>query len=554
MSQFTRRGIVAAAPVLAVSTPSIAKTRARGAFTHGVASGDPTSQSVILWTRFVPEDGRTCRIGWEVADDESFQRIVRRGEAVASAARDWCVKVDASGLPSGRSFAYRFLAQTPSITGLTRTAPARGDAPLRLALFSCSNLPFGHFTVYGHAAARADIDLCVHVGDYIYEYQRGKYPGATEAVPGRVIEPEGEIITWNDYHRRYQSYRADPDLQELHRVKPWITVWDDHELANDTWKDGAEEHNPEKEGDWVMRRLSAAQAYDDWMPIRTGTNVLKTYRAFRWGDMIDLFALDTRSIGRDQQLDYRRALARAASEGSPALIAAAEAFRSGPLAQADRSILGAVQEAWLTQGMRRSKARGATWQVLAQQVILGRQAFAPSMVSMLPDETSSFTKQWAALGAQLGQLGMDWNLDAWGGYPAARERLLQIAAAHGVNVLSLAGDSHNAWVNNLRGARTDGRMSVIEVAGTSVSSPGFERTFRKAEPGAREAAMRAANPELAWCDLTNRGYAAIALTRNEVRTEMVAVDQIRDRARAAFSTTLLRAEASAQGASGFSAA
>jgi alkaline phosphatase D len=499
----------------------------------------------------VLQAGGDARLGWEVSDSATFQRVLRKGEAVARAVNDYCVKVDARGLPAGQKLFYRFLAQTSSVTGETRTAPRRGGDGLKLALFSCSNLPFGYFNAYAHAAAREDIDLCVHVGDYIYEYPRGTYPSATEALPDRIINPEGEIIKGSDYTARYASYRTDPDLQELHRVKPWITVWDDHELTNDAWKNGAQNHQPETEGDWVTRRLAAARAYDQWLPTRpTSGGPLQIYRSLSWGNVAEIFALDARSIGRDQQLDYRKDLGPAAAEGGAKLAAAIEAFKTEKLNAPERSLLGAAQENWLARGMRAGKARGATWSVLAQQVIMGQQVFAPQLGAMLSQDAPAFRKQWAMMGAQLGAAGLEWNLDSWGGYPAARRRFLETSAAIGANTIVLSGDSHNAWVNALPGGK-DGRMAAIEVAGASVTSPGMENTFTAATPGAREAAMLGANPNMAACDLTNRGYAAVTLTPTKARVDLLAVSDIRTRSNMASISATYEAEAGATGPSGW---
>jgi len=544
MVQLNRRVLLAGAPLLVAPTPALARARVRGTFTHGVASGDPTSSAVILWTRFVPSAPGAATVGWEVAEDEAFTRVRARGQAVASALRDRCVKVDARGLQPGRRYFYRFLsAGDPSPTGITRTAPARGGEALTLALFSCANKPFGYFHAYAHAAAREDVDVCIHTGDYIYEYQRGVYPNPGEVVPGRNIEPAGEIVSSGDYHARYASYRDDAALQELHRTKPMIAVWDDHELANDAWRDGAQNHQP-NEGDWAVRRLAAAQAYDDWMPIRTQRSPLQIYRRLDWGDLATLILLDTRSIGRDKQLDWRAALAPAQDSGAPAMAAAARALGDGPMADPARTMLGAAQEAWVRRELQRSKARGVTWQVLAQQLVMGKQRFSQATAGMVAADASSFTKQFAAAGALIGDLGYGWNMDSWSGYPLARTRFLQDCAAHANNALVLSGDSHNAWANNLPGGR-DGRPAAIEMAGAGVTSPGFERTFVNTGPGGREAAMRAANEELAWCDLTHRGYSVAKLTRTRADVEWLAFESVATPAAPAPKVTRSSAEATA---------
>ncbi|MET0182396.1 MAG: alkaline phosphatase D family protein, partial [Caulobacterales bacterium] len=282
----SRRSILLGASLAATPIPAWARSYTAGAFTHGVASGDPTQNAVILWTRFVPAVSSEGRIGWEVSEDENFARVARRGTLTPTAASDYCAKVDARGLQPGRRYFYRFLSSAgPSVTGLTRTAPRNADS-LNIAFFSCANLPWGYFHAYGDAAARDEIDLCLHLGDYIYEMQRGAYPSFSEAVVGRTIEPGGETITLADYYARYASYHLDTDLLEMRRVKPLSTVWDDHELANNTWKGGAAAHQPETEGAWTDRFAAASKAYFDWMPIRLPERrSTRIYRSLDWGDL-----------------------------------------------------------------------------------------------------------------------------------------------------------------------------------------------------------------------------------------------------------------------------
>ena len=547
MDRVTRRSVIVAASAagLAAAFPLPARARdfAAGTFTHGVASGDPLKDAVIIWTRFMPAGAGVARIGWEVADDETFARIVAAGEAEARPESDWCVKADVQGLAPGRPYAYRFVAGSgPSPTGLTRTAPDGAADALNLALFSCSNLGFGWFNAYGHAAARPDIDVCVHVGDYIYEYKTGRYPSEPEIVAGRVIDPTTEIVALSDYYRRYASYRSDPDLQELHRVKPWIVVWDDHELTNDTWKDGAENHDPATQGTFADRMRAAMLAYDHWMPIRTTpAGIAAITRRFDWGDLATILALDTRFIGRDEPFGWRKVLEPHAGKGEAEIVAAAMAFARGPLADPARTLMGSAQEAWLAAEMQRSKDRGCTWQVLAQQVLAGAQAIPAGFAAFLGADASEGAKRFFATGAAMGRIGLPFNLDAWGGYPAARERLLATARTRGANTLVLAGDSHNAWAHNLGG--TAGQPDAIELGATGVSSPGFERALKAAPAGAREQAMMAANPEVAFCDLTNKGYVSVKLTKTAAEALFVATGPVAARDARAVSETRLVAEA-----------
>lgn len=558
MTLITRRRLLVTglATGLAGRFPAAAQVSglSHGLFTHSVASGDPMADAIMLWTRFVTSDARDGEIAWEIAETEAFETIVASGKTAVRAVSDYCVKVDAKGLRPGRPYAFRFMgADGPSPTGLTCTAPLSGAASLRFALFSCSNLGFGYFHAYRDAAARSDIELCIHVGDYLYEYARGVYPKPEKTVPGRAIYPETEILTPSDYHRRYANYRDDPDLQELHRLKPWITVWDDHELANDTYDGGAENHDPETQGAWEMRRATAVQAYLDWMPARHDPKAgIAIYRRYDWGGLATILALDTRLVGRTKQLSYRDELEPLADQDDTAFAAAADTFARTKLADPNRTLLGATQEAWLSGELKRSKDSGATWQVLAQQIVAGRQSFPAAYGKFLPDTASDGATKSLALRTRIGALGLPWNLDAWGGYPAARDRLLADCRAYGTNAILLSGDSHNAWANNLTDA--EGVIAAIEVAGTSVTSTGLENSMSAAPSGGRESAMREANTELAWCDVTNRGYAIVTLTATAVETRFIATGPVTEAAAARLSETILTSAASPKGPAGWTIA
>ncbi|MGE0740222.1 MAG: alkaline phosphatase [Hyphomonadaceae bacterium] len=524
-----RRSLLTAVP-LAVVAPRAAwaNTLSHGVFSHGVASGDPLPDGFIIWTRFA--HANEGRIAWEVAEDEAFARIVQRGEARAAFASDFCVKVDVRGLSPARVYFYRFLsASGPSLTGETRTAPTGGADSLTVAVFSCANMPFGYFNAYRHAAARRDIDLVLHTGDYIYEIQRGAYPSAEEAIPGRIIDPANETVTLSDYYQRYASYHTDADLLELRRTKPMSVVWDDHEIANDTWRDGAQAHHEPTEGRFLDRVAAATKAYFDWMPIRRPeARSARLYRSLDWGDLARIVLLDTRYIGRDRQIDYRSALMPQLLQGGADAAAVVAQFRRDVLDDPNRTMLGAAQESWFAETLADSKQRGQTWQIVTQQVVMGEQIAPTGLTRLLPDDISPGSRQWFAAGEQVSALGLPWNLDSWGGYPAARARFLAACAANANNAVVLGGDSHNCWINNL--AAADGaRLAAVEVAGGSVASPGFERSLSRAAPGEREALLRSANAHLAWCDLTNRGYAALRFTRETCTTEWHAFADVRTR-------------------------
>lgn len=540
----TRRGFLGAASLASLAAPTYAASYSNGAFTHGVASGDPDANSVVLWTRFRPGNGGNARIGWEIAESETFANPVAKGELLINAGDDHCGKVIARGLKPGRRYVYRFLsASGASPMGLTRTAPQGKTSALTFAAFSCANRPQGYFHAYADAAARDDIDLCIHLGDYIYEMERGNYPSLAETLPGREINPAWELVAYRDYCLRYANYRADPDLQELHRVKPWAVIWDDHELANDAWMNGAGAHDPATEGAWAARKAAAMKAYVDWMPIRHKTaDGLRIYRRLDWGDLASILLLDTRLIGRDQQGSARTALAAAAQQGPDALKRAAQDFAATTLNDPKRTMLGAPQEAWLTQQMRASKTSGRPWQILAQQVVTGEQNISANAPKMLPPDASDWQKNFVQNAVTLSGLGLPWSMDSWSGYPAARARLLEACARDAENALVLAGDSHSAWAYNLPGG-ANGAPAAVEIGVTSVASTGFERTFSNAAPGEREASMLDANKELAWCDITRRGYTITKVTPQRTEATYVQLSDITTPARPIATSKTIAAEA-----------
>jgi alkaline phosphatase D len=331
-------------------------------------------------------------------------------------------------------------------------------------------------------------------------------------------------------------------------------VWDDHEIANDATRTGAQNHQ-QNEGAYADRVAAAAKAYFDWMPIRRpDANAPRIYRSLDWGDLARILLIDTRDIGRDRQLDYRRALGlRLLSDGDGS-VDAVEEFRRTQLNDPSRTLMGAEQEAWFAETLAQSKQRGHAWQVVAQQIAMGEQLVGAGATDLLPADAHGNTRRFVTVGERLGRMGMPWNLDAWDGYPAARTRFLEACAAHGSNVAVLGGDSHNTWINNLSTA-DGGRIAAIEFAGASVTSPGLERVLSNGAPGAREAMMRSANPHLAWCDVSNRGYGVLRFTRTACESEWVAFSDVRSQQAPAPTITRLTAGASAQsGPSGWTLA
>lgn len=506
----TRRSLftLAGAGAAIAASPGAATGFGTG-FTHNVASGEPAATSVLLWTRYVA--GAETALAWQVSESEDFARPVAEGTVAASPARDWCAKAVATGLVPDRWYFYRFLAPdgSASPTGRTRTLPQGPSAQFRMAVFSCANFGFGWFNAYGHAALANDCDLAVHLGDYIYEYAKGAYPTDEQANPDRLLVPANEIVALADYRLRYATYRADPDLQRLHQVLPMIAVWDDHETANDSYHDGAENHQPDTEGDWQVRKAAAIQAYREWLPVAD-----TAYSAYQVGDLATLFRLDTRLEGRDQPFRIEQVMQGAKDQ--QALMAALAAFREGAWADPDRQLLGAAQEAWLAEALAASRRAGTHWQVLLQQVLMGNLKTPRDLLRGAGSDVPDTVRKRLQAAVAASGAGLPSNMDAWDGYPAARARVFKAALEADANLVVLAGDTHNAWAFDLA---HEGEAVGVEFGGSSVSSPGFETYLTFVEPGTLAAALVAENPQLKWADTAQRGYMAVELTPARAVTE-----------------------------------
>jgi alkaline phosphatase D len=484
---------------------------ARG-FTHDVASGEPSQDSVLLWTRFVPASGDGARVTAEVSETEDFRRIIAGGTAVTGAFRDWTVKQTVAGLQPGRSYFYRFTADGKvSPTGRTRTLPEGRVDAFRMAVFSCSNLPFGYFNAYAHAAARDDLHLGLHLGDYLYEYPRGDYPSTRDTIAARLLEPAGELIQLADYRARYACYRADPDLQRLHNRLPMLASTDDHESANDSWEGGAQNHQ-ENEGDWIMRKAAALQAWGEWMPVSD-----LPWAAYEIGDLGTYFRTETRLLGRSRPPSIEAAL----NSGDPA--AALAAFRDGPWQDPARTMFGSEQEDWLYRELRRSTRHRKTWQVVGVGTIVGQTRAPADVPNWLSPDAPDYVRNRVRASMAASRAGLPNNLDNWGGYPAARSRLLRAAQGAGADLVMLAGDSHNAWAFELS---EGGRRAGVEFDGHSVTSPGYESFFRGVPPADVARTLIETNPELKWADTSGRGYMTVTLTPREAISEWLFVENI----------------------------
>ena len=519
----------------------------RARFDHGVASGDPGTDRAILWTRATPvRDGAdddasgagTVTVRWEVATDPEFANLVNDGETEAVAERDWTVRIDARNLAAGTTHHYRFVAgDVVSPSGRFRTLPAGPVPEVALAVVSCSNYPAGFFHVYRELAALEDLDAVLHLGDYIYEYEAGVYPDAETLVAERALpaDADEETLTLEQYRARYALYRTDPDLQAAHASAAFITVWDDHEVANDAWRNGAENHDPVTEGDYEARREAALRAWFEWTPVRPASegDEQTIYRRFEFGELATLHMLDTRHAGRDPQLSIADYVDPTSGTLNGTELAAA-------LADPNRTLLGAEQLGWLQQGL---SASPAIWQVLGQQVLMGRMLVPAELVASLPAAPDPATfAELVGIKARLLQgdpsltdaerarveTVIPYNLDAWDGYAAEREAVLETARRSGANLVTLAGDTHNAWANDL--ATLDGTAVGVELATPSVTSPGLETILGVDGPeaaAATEGALVTLIDGLRYLNVADRGWMVVRLTPERASAQWHYVDTVK---------------------------
>jgi alkaline phosphatase D len=505
------------------------------AFNFGIASGDPLTDRVILWTHARTSTDDQVNMTWQIAADVSFSSILASGKATASKDSGFTAKVDAIGLSPNTEYCYRFLAPNNSISavGRTRTLPVGNVSEVKLAVFSCSDYPAGLFNAYD-AAATFNGQFSLHLGDYIYEYKGGVFPPAASALASRISAPANEVVTLADYRARHALHKADPYVKALHARMPMIAIWDDHEFSNNAYMDGAENHDPVNQGSWAARKAAASQSYHEWMPIRSpdAGNLLKIYRSFDFGNLLSLYMLDTRIIGCEHQPD-RTLDAMGRDIADPSFL---------PFAfNKSKQMLGMEQQAWLDMQMTASKA---TWQILGNQTVMGRVLIPASVLTSTPplseiSVTAYLTAKAtpSALQAQAQKDLLDqsknpkisFNFDNWEGYPDARDALLTSAGklkAASKKFLVLSGDSHNAWFNKL--TLPDGTQVGAEFAGMSVSSPGFESVFlpEVVPPATLAGTIQQLVDDISYIDTSHRGFMLITVTAATAKGDYVYVSSV----------------------------
>ncbi|MFF1375419.1 alkaline phosphatase D family protein [Streptomyces sp. NPDC058308] len=508
----SRRTVVKAAAAGAALAAPLASLPAhaadRPAFHHGVASGDPLPDGVLLWTRVTPTseaapgsgEGPDTEVSWEIAEDKGFTRVVGRGSTTARAESDHTVKADVRGLHQATTYYFRFsVGEVHSPVGRTRTTPAHDASAhgVRFGVVSCANWEAGHFSPYRHLAARAELDAVLHLGDYIYEYRSGEYPSAENVV--RQHEPKHEIRTLADYRTRHGVHKTDPDAQAMHATHPVVAIWDDHEFADNAWSGGAVNHSPETEGDWARRVAAAKQAYFEWMPVRPSTEGT-VYRRVRYGKLADLHLLDLRSFRSEQA-----------------------GFGSGEVDDPDRTITGRAQLDWLKAGLA---ASDAAWKLVGTSVMISPVAFGSLPAHLLEPlaELLGLPKEGLAI-----------NADQWDGYTDDRKELIAHLRDNKIqNTVFLTGDIHMAWANDVpvkAATYPFSASAATEFVVTSVSSDNIDDMLHVAPHTVSlvaAGAIKAANRHVKWLDMDSHGYGVLDVTAERSQMDYYAVSDRTD--------------------------
>ena len=517
---------------------SLASTDVAVSFDHGVASGDALQDRVILWSRVTPASHVSAPIPVRliVATDKSaLEASELSDDAVTvmdletSQSRDYTIKVDLgeeAPLTPDTSYYFQFVVQTPdglvsSPIGQTRTLPKTGGDKLVMAVVSCSNYPFGYFNAYRAIAERDDVDAVMHLGDYIYEYGIDGYGGENAERLGRRVDPVTEIVSLEDYRLRHALYKKDPDLQAAHQNVPWYCTWDDHESTNNSYRTGAENHNPDNgEGDWTARKQRAVQAYLEWMPVRDpkpGRAQEAIYRSAQFGDLASMFMLESRLLGRSDEISWTTEL----SGVEPANIPAKVAETSQKVADPSRTMLGKVQEDWLAKKLKASVEANTTWQVLVNQVIMASVRLPDFSKTLKPEQLSALPAGYAQMLIPFSAMGLPFNLDAWDGFPAARERLFAASEAAGARLVTITGDTHTAWANEMHDA--SGKSTGVEFGCTSITSPGMGKYLPIEGLGEMFAE---ANEDVVWHDPFGNGFTLLTLTKDKAKADFYKVSTI----------------------------
>ena len=521
-----------AALLLPVAVPSLACRSVRlqtkkhnSIFLHGIASGDPDQSSVVIWTR-VSDPAPSVAVHWQVATDPDFADLQAQGDFKTDAKRDYTVKIVVEKLAPGRQYFYRFAAKgSTSAVGSTRTLPTGHVEKLVLAVASCSNYAFGHFNGYAEIASDPTIDFVVHLGDYIYEHGHEGYGGEFGKRIGRNHHPRHEILTLDDYRARHAQYKTDPSSLAMHARHPLIVIWDDHETANNPWMGGAKNHQVEEEGSWLDRRAAAMQAYFEWLPIRDPVDASapeKYWRHYKFGDLASLITLESRHTGRSLQIDYDFEKITTFEE--------AQEFLQKVIGAPERTVLSSEMESFLQSALAESVQSGRRWRVIGNQSIMAK-TLSPKLdeplFEQLDSEMNEDSLEMLAQLRKMGEFELPGDLDAWDGYPAAREHFYQIANdVSAQDLLVLTGDSHINWTNQLY---DDSGQPM----GLELGTPGISSRPSLSELGSEglrrfDELMISSNREVNWVNAHHRGYMRVQLDHHGVHADHVSLSTVEE--------------------------
>ncbi|GAA6151710.1 alkaline phosphatase D family protein [Pseudoteredinibacter isoporae] len=489
-------------------------------FSHGIASGEPQADSVLLWTRVsVAQDNDV--VEWELAADRQFQNVLQRGTRHADKHHDHCIKVTVSGLRAGQVYYYRFKCQgVYSEPGRTRTLPNGDIDQLSFAIASCSNFPFGYFNAYEVIAADPDVQFVLHLGDYIYEYGHKGYGGTTGKAINRNHEPAHEILSLADYRQRHAQYKSDMASRLMHAAHPLIPTWDDHESTNNPYMQGAQNHQAH-EGDWSERREASLKAYYEWMPIREpeqGLNRKQLWRHFQFGNLASLLTLETRHTGRSIQIDYKDHLSKITTKEDRDL------FLKQVLGNPERTMLSENMQNFYNQSLQNNSSQ---WHLLGNQIPMAR-THVPDISQFLKNKSQEGYDPVAEEHAQfrrLGELDLPIYLDTWDGYPGARQAFYEQNQKLGIeDLLVLTGDSHSFWTNQL--FDDNGKAMGVEIGTAGITSPGDFESYGPKTASAMDKLVADHNPEIVWTDCQHRGFVKLSLNKQKARADFISVTDI----------------------------
>ncbi len=494
---------------------SVEDTGSSTGFEHGIASGDPTHDSIVLWTRTTPSGPRSTSLvkgQWQIATDPNFKNPTQEGSFETGPHRDWTVKIHVKNLQPDSHYYYRFLVDDlTSPLGHTRTLPDGHVKRLRLAVVSCNSWQHGFFNGYDHIARDPDFNAVLHLGDYIYEYGTDGYGGDIGQRIGRLHEPSHEVWTLSDYRKRHAQYKTDPAMQAMHKIHPMILMWDDHEVANNSWSGGAQNHQA-NEGDWKERVRNALQAYYEWMPVRDpepNRPREALYRSYKFGDLATLVTIETRLTARSEQI-----LIEDHADDFNSL-EDVEKFRQNVLNDPDRYMLGQAQIDFVEKELAQSKRQGQPWRLVGNQILMG-EVKIPDLTPFIKEETiAKIEKDWSGVRAfvETSKYRFPLYLDAWSGYPNARERFYAACERAGAtDLVVLTGDAHEFWTNDLY--RENGTKMGIELGTSSITSATVEEYLGS---GTKDFALLVTrdNPQARYYDPLHKGYIDLTLTHKK---------------------------------------